>query len=162
MTETFYIASAIAVITALLAVTRSNPLHAVLYLVLSLFALAIDFLVLGAPFIAALEIIVYAGAIVVVIMFVIMMVAGGPASRARERRWLPPRAWIVPTLLAGALALLTLATLAGGGGQAITAPTIGPREVGAVLFTTYLVAVELASVLLLAGLVGAYYLGSRD
>ena len=162
MTEVFYIASAFAVLTAFLAVTRSNPLHAVLYLVLSLFALAVDFLALGAPFVAALEIIVYAGAIVVVIMFVIMMVTGAEASRAQERGWLPPRAWIVPAFLAATLALLTMGSLARAGGQAITATTVGPREVGAVLFTTYLVGVELASVLLLAGLVGAYYLGSRD
>jgi NADH-quinone oxidoreductase subunit J len=60
------------------------------------------------------------------------------------------------------LALLTLGSLAGAGGEAISAAAIGPRVVGAVLFTTYLIGVELASVLLLAGLVGAYYLGSRD
>ena len=83
MTQIFYIASAFAVVTAFLAVTLSNALHAVLYLVLSLFALAIDFLALGAPFIAALEIIVYAGAIVVVILFVMMMIAGVAASRVR-------------------------------------------------------------------------------
>ena len=82
MTQVFYVASALAVVAAFLTVTRSNALHAVLYLVLALFALAIDFLALGAPFIAALEIIVYAGAIVVVILFVIMMVAGAAASGA--------------------------------------------------------------------------------
>ena len=60
-------------------------------------------------------------AIVVVIMFVIMMVAGTEESRARERGWLPPRAWIVPAFLAVALALLTLGSLAGAGGQAISA-----------------------------------------
>ena len=162
MTQVFYIASAFAVVAAFLTVTRSNALHAVLYLVLALFALAIDFLVLGAPFIAALEIIVYAGAIVIVILFVIMMVAGAAASDEQERRWLPPRAWVVPALLAGALAVLTIGSLAAGGGQAVAPTTIGPREVGAVLFTTYLIGVELASVLLLAGLVGAYYLGARD
>ena len=162
MTQVFYIASAFAVVAAFLTVTRSNALHAVLYLVLALFALAIDFLALGAPFIAALEIIVYAGAIVVVILFVIMMVAGAAASGEQERSWLPPRAWIVPSLLAGALAMLTIGSLAAAGGQAIVPTTIGPREVGAVLFTTYLIGVELASVLLLAGLVGAYYLGERD
>lgn len=163
MTQVFYIASAFAVIAAFLAVTRSNALHAVLYLVLSLFALAIDFLALGAPFIAALEIIVYAGAIVVVILFVVMMVAGaaGPA-RAQERRWLPPRAWVVPSLLAAALALLTVGALAISDEQAVAVTTIGPHQVGAALFTTYLIGVELASVLLLAGLVGAYYLGSDD
>lgn len=162
MTQVFYIASALAVIAALLAVTRSNALHAVLYLVLSLFALAVDFLALGAPFIAALEIIVYAGAIVVVILFVMMMVAGAAASREQERRWLPPRAWVMPSVLAAALAALTVGSLASGGAQAAEVVTVGPREVGAALFTTYLIGVELASVLLLAGLVGAYYLSAGD
>ena len=162
MTQVFYIASAFAIVAAFLAVTRSNALHAVLYLVLSLFALAVDFLVLGAPFIAALEIIVYAGAIVVVILFVIMMVAGATSANERERRWLPPRAWLTPSLLAGALAALTIGSLAFTEGQAIAPVMIGPRQLGAALFTTYLIGVELASVLLLAGLVGAYYLGGRD
>lgn len=162
MTALFYIASAFAVVTAFLAVTRSNPLHAVLYLVLSLFALALDFLALGAPFIAALEIIVYAGAIVVVILFVIMMVAGAAAEQEHERRLLPPRAWIVPSFLATVLALLTAGSIYAAGGQAIASTTLGPREVGAALFTTYVIGVELASILLLAGLVGAYYLGARD
>jgi len=162
MTQVFYIASALAVIAALLAVTRSNALHAVLYLVLSLFALAIDFLALGAPFVAALEIIVYAGAIVVVILFVMMMVAGAATAHAQERAWMPPRAWVVPTLLATSLALLTVGALAISGEQAIEITAVGPQQVGAALFTTYLIGVELASVLLLAGLVGAYYLGSDD
>ena len=161
MTQVFYIASALAVVAAFLAVTRSNALHAVLYLVLALFALAIDFLTLGAPFIAALEVIVYAGAIVVVILFVIMMV-GGAAASEQERVWLPPRTWVVPSLLAAMLAGLTIAALSAAGGQAVDATTIGPREVGAALFTTYLIGVELTSILLLAGLVGAYYIGARE
>ena len=158
MTQVFYIASAFAILGAFLTVTRSNALHAVLYLVLALFALAIDFLALGAPFIAALEIIVYAGAIVVVILFVIMMVAGPAASGEQERRWLPPRVWVVPALLTSTLAVLVIGSLAATG----TRTTIGPREVGTTLFTTYLIGVEVTSVLLLAGLVGAYFLGARD
>jgi len=162
MTQVFYIASAFAVVAAFLAVTRSNALHAVLYLVLSLFALAIDFLALGAPFVAALEIVVYAGAIVVVILFVMMMIAGGTAAINRERRGMPPRAWLMPAALAATLAALTVGALAAAGDQAVTAATIGPREVGAAMFTTYLIGVELASILLLAGLIGAYYLGVED
>lgn len=162
MTQVFYIASALAVVAAFLAVTRSNALHAVLYLVLSLFALAIDFLALGAPFVAALEIIVYAGAIVVVILFVMMMIGGGRAAMDRERRAMPPRAWLVPAALAATLAALTVGALAAAGDQAVTAVTIGPREVGAAMFTTYLIGVELASILLLAGLIGAYYLAVED
>ncbi len=162
MTVVFYIASAFAVIAAFLTVTRTNPLHAVLYLVLALFALALDFVALGAPFIAALEIIVYAGAIMVVILFVIMMVAGPMESRAQERRWLAPRAWIVPGLLAAGLAVLSVIAFAGTDAEPVVLQVFGPREVGALLFSGWVVAVELASVLLLAGLLGAYHLGARD
>jgi NADH-quinone oxidoreductase subunit J len=163
MSAVFYIASTIAVVTAFLAVTRSNALHAVLWLLVALFGIAVDFLVLGAPFLAALEVIVYAGAIVVVILFVMMMVAGPAASRGQERRWLPPRAWILPSLLAAGLAALISTWLAGGAGGPATAGTvIGARRVGMLLFSDWLVAVELASILLLAGLVGALYLSSRS
>ena len=162
MTSVFYLASAFAVIAAFLAVTRTNPLHAVLYLVLALFALALDFMALGAPFIAALEIIVYAGAIMVVILFVIMMVGGPMQSREQERRWLAPRAWIVPGLLAAGLAVLSVIAFTGSDAEPVVAQVFGPREVGALLFSGWVIAVELASILLLAGLLGAYYLGARD
>ena len=70
---TFYIAAAIAILSTIMVITRYNMIHALLYLVVSFLAVAIVFYVLGAPFIAALEVIVYAGAIVVLIIFVIMM-----------------------------------------------------------------------------------------
>jgi NADH-quinone oxidoreductase subunit J len=106
--------------------------------------------------------VVYAGAIVVVILFVMMMVAGAAVATERERRWLPPRAWVVPSLLAAGLAVLTVVGLSSAGDQAVAAAAVGPREVGAALFTTYLIGVELASVLLLAGLAGAYHLAASD
>ncbi|MEO8977379.1 MAG: NADH-quinone oxidoreductase subunit J, partial [Casimicrobiaceae bacterium] len=58
----FYIAAAIAIVATILAITRANPVHALLYLVVSLLAVAVIFFMLGAPFIAALEVIIYAGA----------------------------------------------------------------------------------------------------
>ena len=167
MTTVFYAASAVAIVAGALAVTRANALHALLYLVLALFALSLMFLTLGAPFIAALEIIVYAGAIMVLILFVIMMLNLGAATRQRERKWLSPRAWIMPSLLATALTVALLAAVAGGaparGGAAAEATrVIGPGAVGASLFSTYIIGVELAAVLLLVGLVGAHYLGVRE
>ena len=129
---------------------------------LALFALALDFVALGAPFIAALEIIVYAGAIMVVILFVIMMVAGPAGSHDQERRWLAPRAWIVPGLLATGLAALSVIAFAESDAAPAVVQVFGPREIGALLFSDWVIAVELASVLLLAGLLGAYYLGARD
>src|SRR5437870_4669891 len=73
MPTLFYIASVVAVIATLMAITRYQPIHALLYLVVSFLAVAMIFLSLGAPFVAALEIILYAGAIIVLLIFVVMM-----------------------------------------------------------------------------------------
>ena len=163
MTVLFYASAAVATVASLLAVTRTQALHALLYLVLALFAVALCFLSLGAPFLAALEVIVYAGAIMVLILFVIMMLNLGPDSWARERHLLPRHAWLVPAIMAGALVLLTLfaVLVPGTPQQATQAASVGPKAVGVALFSTYLIGVELASVLLLVGLVGAYYLGAK-
>ncbi len=161
MTMLFYASAAVATVASLLAVTRTQALHALLYLVLALFAVALCFLSLGAPFLAALEVIVYAGAIMVLILFVIMMLNLGPDSRARERHLLPRHAWLVPAIMAGALVLLTLFAVLGTPQQATQSASVGPKAVGVALFSTYLIGVELASVLLLVGLVGAYYLGAK-
>ncbi|MFQ5742407.1 MAG: NADH-quinone oxidoreductase subunit J [Acidobacteriota bacterium] len=159
MTVLFYTASGVAVLAALLAVTRANALHALLYLVLALFALSLTFYALGAPLIAAFEIIIYAGAIMVLILFAIMILNLGPESRQREHRWLAPRAWILPSLLGAALAAVALRVVLWAPATPAAGTVIGPREVGASLFGSYLIGVELASVLLLVGLLGAYYLG---
>jgi len=161
MTLLFYASAAVATVGSLLAVTRTKALHALIYLILALFAVALCFLSLGAPFIAALEVIVYAGAIMVLILFVIMMLNLGPESWAREQHLLPRHAWLVPTILAGALVLLALFAILGTPQQATEAAAVGPKAVGVALFSTYLIGVELASVLLLVGLVGAYYLGAK-
>jgi NADH-quinone oxidoreductase subunit J len=161
MTVLFYASAAVATVGSLLAVTRTKALHALIYLILALFAVALCFLSLGAPFVAALEVIVYAGAIMVLILFVIMMLNLGPESWARERRLLPRHAWLVPTIMAGALVGLTLVAILGAPQQATQAASVGPKAVGVALFSTYLIGVELASVLLLVGLVGAYYLGAK-
>lgn len=164
MTALFYTGSGVAVVASLLAVTRTNALHALLYLVVALFSLALVFLSLGAPFVAALEVIVYAGAIMVLILFVIMMLNQGRATERQERRWLQPAGWLVPLVLTGLLVAVVGQAVLGGGSESAVgpAPAIGPDAVGRSLFGTYLVAVELAALLLLAGLVGAYYLGTRE
>ena len=89
MNVLFYIAACIAVISTLMVIIQLNPVHALLYLVVSLLSIALIFLLLGAPFAAALEVIVYAGAIMVLFVFVVMMLNLGPQSRGEERRWLP-------------------------------------------------------------------------
>jgi len=160
MDVTFYIAGAIAVISTVLMLTRLNVVHALLYLIVSLLAVSVDFFVLGAPFVAALEAIVYAGAIMVLFLFVIMMLNIGRHAAETEREWLTPGIWKGPVLLAVIL-ILEVVYLARGASAGLGTGAIGPKEVGIALFGPYIIGVELASMLLLAGLVGAYHLGIR-
>ncbi len=156
----FYGAAFVAVAATALTVTRTSASHALLYLIVSLLAVAVIFFVLGAPFAAALEIVIYAGAIMVFFLFVVMMLNLGPSSREQERRWLHPRMWIGPAVLTGVLFLEMVYLIAGS--QVATAGVgVSPKDVGMALFGPYLLTVELASILLLAGLVGAYHLGRR-
>ena len=145
---------------AALVVTRLNASHALIYLVVSLLAIAVMFYLLGAPFAAALEVVIYAGAIVVLFLFVVMMLNLGRRTVERERRWLEPRAWIGPGVLAAILFFEMMYAIVGT--TATTGPeAVGPKAVGTALFQEYLLAVELAAILLLAALVGAYHLGRR-
>ena len=160
MEALFYGAGAIALAATLLALTRTNAAHALIYLIVSLLAVAVLFFLMGAPFAAALEVVIYAGAIMVLFVFVIMMLNLGEAGDTRERQWLQPRSWILPGILA--TALLVQLTLALWQTPASTSGLeVSPREVGRTLFGPYVLAVEIASMLLLAGLVGAYHLGRR-
>jgi len=162
MTVVFYLSAAVAVISTALMITRENAIHALLYMVLSLFSVAVIFFVLGAPFAAALEVIIYAGAIMVLFVFVIMMLAPG-AHRTEESLGRPGlSAFVVPGVIALVLVgEITWVVFSGSLGPASGA-SVAPDQVGAALFGRYLSAVEMASLLLLAGLVGAYHLARRD
>ncbi len=86
MTLLFYIAAIVAIIATIAVVLQTNIVHALIYLILSLLAVAVVFFALGAPFAAVLEAIVYAGAIMVLFLFVIMMLNLGQHGRDQERR----------------------------------------------------------------------------
>ena len=160
MTVVFYISSAVAIVSTLMVVTRLNAAHALLYLIVSLLSVAIVFFTLGAPFIAALEVIIYAGAIMVLFVFVMMMLNMGKPAVAQERRWLKPSMYIGPGILALILAVELVYVLAGGGTQIPDQLVmVAPKTVGISLYTTYLLGLEIAALLLLVGLVGAYHLG---
>jgi len=161
MMETlFYIAGFVALVATMAALTRANATHALIYLIVSLLAVAVLFYLMGAPFAAALEIVIYAGAIMVLFVFVIMMLNLGEAGNTRERHWLSARNWVVPGILA-ALLLLELLLALRYGPATTSGVTVDPKTVGLVLFGPYVLAVELASMLLMAALVGAYHLGRR-
>jgi NADH-quinone oxidoreductase subunit J len=161
MVTLFYLAGIVAVIATLLAITRRHAVHALLYLVVSLLAIAVDFYVLGAAFVAALEVMIYAGAIMVLFVFVVMMLNVAEHAMEVEREWLRPRNWYGPSVLA----LILLAELAyctaTSGSTPSLANAVSSKQVGVALFRTYWIGVELVSLLLMAGLVGACHLGYR-
>jgi NADH-quinone oxidoreductase subunit J len=163
MTLHFWFAAAVALVATLLAVSRRNAVHGLIWLILSLLAVATAFLLLGAPFAAALEVMVYAGAIMVLFVFVVMMLNSQGAAEKTEAEWLPLGVWMGPGLLALALAAdLVVAAWRGGPGPSAGGVAVGPQAVGAALFGPYVIGVELASLLLLAGLVAAFHLGRRQ
>ena len=102
----FYLAGFIAVIATIRVISHTNPVHALLYLIVSLLAISAVFFSLGAYFAAALEIIVYAGAIMVLFVFVVMMLNLGNAVQQQERDWLKPSVWIGPGILSLALGVM--------------------------------------------------------
>lgn len=167
MTMIFYLAAIIALAATARVITCLNAVHALLYLIVSLLAVALIFLLLGAPFAAALEVIIYAGAIMVLFVFVVMMLNLGPGAIDLERRRMPPGIWIGPGLLAALLLaeliyVITVNTNRGPLGHTMaTATAVGPKQVGLAMYGPYLLGVEMASMLLLAGLIGAYHLGRR-
>ena len=160
MTLLFYLAGAIAIIATFAVIVQTNIVHALLYLILSLLAVAVIFYVLGAPFAAVLEAIVYAGAILVLFLFVIMMLNLGQHTRDQEKGWLTGRMFLAPGVMS-ALLLGQLLNVLSQVDQDMAVTRVGVMEVSALLFDPYVLAVELASILLLAGLVSAYHLAKR-
>ena len=162
MEAVFYVAAAVATLATFLTITRLNPVHALLYLVVSLLAVAVVFFILGAPFIAALEVIIYAGAVMVLFIFVVMMLNLGKKTISLERQWLRPGMWGGPAILAAILVGEVAFLLAHGSGARLAGEAVSPKQVAIALYQPYLIGVELASFLLMGGLVGAYHLGVRE
>jgi len=143
-----------------MAITGRNAIHSLLFLILSLLAVSVVFYLLQAPFIAALEVIIYAGAIMVLFIFVTMMLNIG-LEKQTEKKWIRPGMWILPSILAAVLLADLVFALRGAGAISISGQIVEPKQVGISLFSTYLLAVEIAAILLLAGVIGAYHLGSQ-
>ncbi|TYO99277.1 NADH dehydrogenase subunit J [Geothermobacter ehrlichii] len=157
----FYILSAAALLATLLTITRKNPVHAVIYLVHAFFALALLFYLLGAPLVAAWEVIIYAGAIMVLFLFIIMMLELTPGEGVSGPGW---RQWLPVMLLGGVIAACTVLLV-------VTDPRtagrlqefyVSPRDFGYALFEKYALAVEVVSFQLLFAAVGAFYVGRGE
>ncbi|MDR5612354.1 NADH-quinone oxidoreductase subunit J [Arsenophonus sp.] len=155
----FYVAGLVAILATLRVITHTNPVHALLYLIVSLLALSIVFFSVGSYFAGALEIIVYAGAIMVLFVFVVMMLNLGKSVVDQERAWLQPKAWIGPAILSAVLLSVIIYAIVSIKHSQIKGQMISAKEVGMSLFGPYVLAVELISLLLLAGLVVAFHIG---
>jgi NADH-quinone oxidoreductase subunit J len=162
MNTLLHIAGFVAVISTLMVITRKNAVHALLYLIVSLLSVAVIFYLLGAPFVAALEVIIYAGAIMVLFIFVVMMLSGSAGSVRQESQWMSPAGWVGPACLSAVLLGELVYALTDGSIKIIDIGMVSPQLVGMALFGPYLIGVELASMLLLSGLIGATHLGRRD
>jgi len=155
----FILFGAIAVCGAVMVVTRKHPMASALYLILTLFAVAALFVLRQAHFLAAIQVIIYAGAVVVLFVFVIMLI-NVPEDRLPVERATTVR---VLGVLAAGFFILESAVLA----RRYSMPTGPAAEVGTVetvgraLFTDYLLAFEITSVLLLAAVIGAIALAKR-
>ncbi|MBF8963828.1 NADH-quinone oxidoreductase subunit J [Pontibacter sp. FD36] len=164
METAFYLAATVAVLATIMVITRYNMIHALLYLVVSFLAVAVVFLTMGAPFMAALEVIVYAGAIVVLIIFVIMMLSLTREDVEQEKAWLQPKLWMGPALLSFVLLaelvyLLVVAEMPAA--PATAGSYVDAKAVGLALYGPYVLGVQLSGILLMAGIVGAYHLGRQ-
>jgi NADH-quinone oxidoreductase subunit J len=157
----FLIVGTIAVVAALGMLLSQNAVHAALFLILNFACVAVFYLLLNAPFLAMVQITVYAGAIMVLFLFVIMLLGAERVPLTSTLRWQAP--------LGVALALLLLGTAAFAiisGGIDLSPPELaseaetfgGPFNVGEVLFESYLLPFELTSVLLLVAMIGAVVL----
>jgi NADH-quinone oxidoreductase subunit J len=157
----FYINAVLAILSTTLAIIAKNAVHALLYFVVSLLALAISMYLLGAPFVAALEVIIYAGAIMVLFVFVVMLLNVKPSSSQRYLAQGHIKNWLGPCLLFFLLISELVLVFRDTEFLRRQVSVVSAKEVAYELFATYTLAVELTSFLLLAGLIGAYHVGKK-
>ena len=158
----FYFLSFLAILCALMVVFSKSPVHSVLYLILTFFAIAGHYILLNAQFLAAVHVIVYAGAIMVLFLFVLMLLNLNKESEPHKSSWLKFAA-----VVAGGLVLVVLVgSLKGAETIHAVNPTnknIGLIEnLGKVLFNDFLLPFEVSSILLLSAMVGAVMLGKKE
>jgi NADH-quinone oxidoreductase subunit J len=151
------------IVSALLTITRRNPVHSVMFMLLLFFHIAGIFVLLHAEFIAAVQLIVYAGAILILYLFVVMLLnVDKESSAARANRFWP---WMVALGLMLAAEILLLVSRGSFPAEAGHPPMLadsGVKELGIVLYQKYLVPFEIASVILLVGLIGAVMLAKKS
>lgn len=162
----FALLAATAIGSSLAMVTHRNPVYSALYMVVTFATTAIMFLLLGAPFLAALQIIIYAGAIIVLFLFVIMFLNLKTGMLIERRRGPLLVALILTSLVAGELCAVVAGgvspRVAGMTGNSVPEGFGSVESVAGLLFTRYLVPFEITSILLVVAMVGAVVLARRE
>ena len=163
----FYLLATVAVVSGLLVVTARNPVHSVLWLILSFFSAAGLFVLLGAEFLAMLLVVVYVGAVAVLFLFVVMML-DVDFVRLREgyARYLP-LAGIVAGVLLAEMIMVSITVVQGGAAKAAIGPVVATADatnieaIGRVLYTDYVYFFQAAGIVLLIAMIGAIVLTLR-
>jgi NADH-quinone oxidoreductase subunit J len=156
----FYLLAILILVTTALAITRQNLIHAVIYLIFSFFGSAMLFYLFGAPFLAVLEVIIYAGAIMVLFLFVVMMLK----VEIRSERLFPTGQWL-PAAICGALYLaLGFGLIAAdpNSRNVLKTARAEPAVFGQYIFQKHWLSVEIVSLVLLVSVIGALLLARRS
>ena len=157
----FYLLAIVVVLATVLAITRRELVHAIVYLIISFFGTALLFYLLGAPLLAALEVILYAGAIMVLFLFIVMTVILEREGRTKEgsfRQWLPAILMAVISFYAAGILIFEVPA----NRMPLQTGVARPAIFGRFLFQNYWFPIEITSFLLLVALVGALYLGRQE
>lgn len=155
----FLITALVSIICAVAMITTTNAVHSALFLVLNFTAVAVLYLLLQAPFLAMLQITVYAGAIMVLFLFVIMLLGAEKGGEQRDAlRWQRPLAWVLGLVLLGEGIFVMFGTGTSSTPVQRSGELGAPKALAEKLFTDYLLPFEITSVLLLVALIGAIVL----
>ena len=157
----FWILSVVAVFSALMVITSKNPVFSVLWLIVTFFCISGHYILLNAQFIAIVNIIVYAGAIMVLFLYVLMLMDLGRDSEPQKNK----RLKLIGAVAGGSLLLVLVAALRHTEEQMAQLNTgnIGLIEnLGTILFTKYVVPFEISSILFLSAMVGAVVIGKKE
>jgi len=161
----FYLVAFVVVVSGLLVVLCKSPINSAIGLVNTFFCLAIFYVMLNAPFMAAIQIMVYAGAIMVLILFVIMLLNLGTAERKRYTQGIVWSALASLMVLVNVVFFLKRGRVTGAEGDltAFTVESVGHTElIGRAMFTDFILPFEIASILLLVAIVGAVVLAKKE
>lgn len=159
----FWLLSVMALFGAMMVITSRNPVYSVLWLILTFFAISGHYILLNAQFLAIVNIIVYAGAIMVLFLFVIMLMNLNKTTEPQRNRWLK----FAGAIAGGSLLLVLVAALRNtevkGQSALVNQGDVGLiKNLGKELFSTYVVPFEISSILFLSAMVGAVVIGKKE